>query len=90
MNITTNLKEVFNMKKAIVLLAKGFEEVEALTVVDVLRRGEIHCITCSINDYEEVVGTHNIHVKVDNLLGVVTAKRGFYTLSHIFTKHLYI
>lgn len=56
------------MKKAIVLLAKGFEEIEALTVVDVLRRGGIHCITCSINNEEEVVGAHGIHVKADKLL----------------------
>lgn len=56
------------MKKAIVLLAKGFEEVEALTVVDVLRRGGVHCITCSINGEEEVLGSHSIHVKANNLL----------------------
>lgn len=56
------------MKKAIVLLAKGFEEVEALTVVDVLRRGGVHCITCSIDHTEEVLGTHSIHVKANNLL----------------------
>ncbi len=55
------------MKKAIVLLAKGFEEVEALTVVDVLRRGGVHCITCSI-DEEEVLGSHSIHIKANNLL----------------------
>lgn len=56
------------MKKAIVLLAKGFEEVEALTVVDVLRRGGVHCITCSINGEEEVLGSHSIHVKANSLL----------------------
>lgn len=56
------------MKKAIVLLAKGFEEVEALTVVDVLRRGGVHCITCSIDGAEEVLGSHSIHVKANNLL----------------------
>lgn len=56
------------MKKAIVLLAKGFEEVEALTVVDVLRRGGIHCITCSINGEREVIGSHSIHVKANNSL----------------------
>ncbi|NMM61246.1 DJ-1/PfpI family protein [Clostridium sp. P21] len=56
------------MKKAIVLLAKGFEEVEALTVVDVLRRGGVHCITCSIDNEEEVLGSHSIHVKANNLL----------------------
>lgn len=56
------------MKKAIVLLAKGFEEVEALTVVDVLRRGGVHCITCSITEEEEVLGSHSIHVKANNLL----------------------
>lgn len=56
------------MRKAIVLLAKGFEEVEALTVVDVLRRGGVHCITCSINGEEEVLGSHSIHVKANNLI----------------------
>lgn len=56
------------MKKAIVLLGKGFEEVEALTVVDVLRRGGIHCITCSINGEDEVLGSHSIHVKANNIL----------------------
>lgn len=56
------------MKKAIVLLARGFEEVEALTCVDVLRRGGVHCITCSINSEDDVMGTHEIHVKANSLL----------------------
>lgn len=56
------------MKKAIVLLAKGFEEVEALTCVDVLRRGGVHCITCSINLDKDVMGCHEIHVKANSLL----------------------
>ncbi|OBR95043.1 MULTISPECIES: DJ-1 family glyoxalase III [Clostridium] len=56
------------MKKAIVLLARGFEEVEALTCVDVLRRGGVHCITCSINSEDDVMGTHEIHVKANGLL----------------------
>ncbi|MEY7998844.1 DJ-1 family glyoxalase III [Clostridium sp. Mt-5] len=56
------------MKKAIVLLARGFEEVEALTCVDVLRRGGIHCITCSINSDKDVAGCHEIHIKANSLL----------------------
>ncbi len=63
------------MKKAIVLLAKGFEEVEALTVVDVLRRGGVHCITCSIDAEEEVLGSHSIHVKANNLLEKVDVNK---------------
>ncbi|MGL5756859.1 MAG: DJ-1 family glyoxalase III [Paraclostridium sp.] len=52
------------MKKMLVLLADGFEEVEALTVVDVLRRVNVNCDMCSI-DSEYVKGAHNIEIKSD-------------------------
>ncbi len=55
------------MKKVAVLLANGFEEIEALTVVDVLRRAKITCDMISISD-EKVIGTHNIEVKADKIL----------------------
>ena len=44
------------MKKVLVLLADGFEEIEALSVVDVLRRANVDCKMCSI-DEEYVRGT---------------------------------
>ncbi|HBC97838.1 MAG TPA: DJ-1 family protein [Clostridium sp.] len=56
------------MKKAVVLLARGFEEVEALTCVDVLRRGGVHCVTCSISSDRDVASCHEVHVRADNLL----------------------
>ena len=52
------------MKKVLVLLADGFEEVEAISVVDVLRRANVDCKLCSIED-EYVRGTHNITIKSD-------------------------
>lgn len=52
------------MKKALILLAEGFEEIEALTVVDVLRRAEVTCDMCSLKG-EYVTGSHNITVKTD-------------------------
>lgn len=56
------------MKKVAVLLANGFEEIEALTVVDVLRRAKIECDMVSI-EKENVSGSHNIEVKADKLFG---------------------
>lgn len=38
------------MKKVAVLLADGFEEIEALTVVDILRRASVYVDTVSITD----------------------------------------
>ncbi len=50
----------------IVFLAQGFEEVEALTVVDYLRRVDnISVDTVSIEDGLQVVGAHQIEVKAD-------------------------
>lgn len=56
------------MKKTLILLAEGFEEVEALTVVDLLRRADIGCDMVSVGDTDEVIGSHGITVRTDKKL----------------------
>ena len=48
-----------------VFLADGFEEIEALATVDILRRSEVDVKTVSINETLEVCGTHGIKVLAD-------------------------
>lgn len=52
------------MSKIAVLLAEGFETIEALTVVDVLRRADVVCDTFSL-DGKEVTTSHKIKVIAD-------------------------
>lgn len=59
------------MKKVLVLLAEGFEEVEALTVVDYLKRKDMLCETCSITGEKMVVGAHKIRVEADKVLAEI-------------------
>lgn len=56
------------MKKSFLFLAEGFEETEALTTVDILRRGDMEVKTVSIKQDPEVKGAHGIVVKGDLLL----------------------
>ena len=49
-------------------LANGFEEIEALTPVDVLRRAGVDVKTVSIGDSINVLGAHGIEVKADMML----------------------
>ena len=56
------------MTKVALYLAEGFEEIEALTTVDILRRGEIEVDLVAVGGKIEVVGAHNITVKADILI----------------------
>ena len=59
------------MKKVCVLLADGFEEIEGLTVVDLLRRAKIYVDTISIMDDYIVHGAHGINVQTEDLFDEV-------------------
>lgn len=54
--------------KAYILLAYGFETIEALTPLDILRRCGIDAKTISINGSLEVVSSHGLKVEADQLL----------------------
>ncbi len=61
------------MKKALVFMANGFEEIEAITLVDILRRAEIHVDMCSIHEEREVTGSHGIRVRADLCLAELSS-----------------
>jgi len=52
-------------KRVLVPLAKGFEEIEAVTIIDVLRRAEIEVLVASLNDNMLVKGANGITVQAD-------------------------
>ena len=55
------------MKKVVVFLADGFEEVEGLTVVDLLRRAGAVVETVSVMGKMQIDGAHGIQVEADEL-----------------------
>lgn len=61
------------MKKVAVLLADGFEEIEAIATVDILRRGGITCHMVSLGG-DVVNGSHNIRITTDFLLKDVVTR----------------
>lgn len=52
------------MKKALVFLADGFEEAEAICPIDVMRRSGIKVVTAGING-KSVTSSHNVSVVAD-------------------------
>ena len=57
------------MKKVYVLLAEGFEVLEAIAPIDVMRRAGIKVVTLSLNKTLEVNSAQNVMVKADDMLG---------------------
>ncbi|MDC7290556.1 DJ-1/PfpI family protein [Blautia schinkii] len=55
------------MSKTYIFLADGFEEVEGLTAVDLLRRAGVTIETVSIKDSREIEGSHGIALLADRV-----------------------
>lgn len=53
--------------KALLFLTDGFEEIEALSTVDILRRADIDVQTVSLTSNNEVNGGHQVTVTADTL-----------------------
>lgn len=51
--------------KVLVPLAKGFEEIEAVSIIDVLRRAEIEVFVASLDDTALVKGANGISIQTD-------------------------
>ena len=69
------------MEKVFVFLADGFEEVEGLTVVDILRRAQIDTQMVSISGSRQITGAHGIGVTADSLFEETDLENGtFYVL----------
>lgn len=62
------------MKTSYIFLADGFEEIEALTVVDILRRAGMQVVSVAIADSSTVTGAHGIPVKADALIADLDIK----------------
>ena len=60
-----------------ILLADGVEEIELISVWDILRRAEINAVGFSITGNLDVVGGQKIGLKADELLNIEKIKNNF-------------
>lgn len=62
------------MPSVLVILADGFEELEAFAPVDLLRRGEVEVTVASLNDNRHATGRSGITAHADVALSAVLGK----------------
>ncbi|MDE7380558.1 MAG: DJ-1/PfpI family protein [Muribaculaceae bacterium] len=62
------------MKDSFLFLAEGFEEIEAISVIDILRRADIPVKTVSITGSYQVSGAHGIPVIADLLFESISVE----------------
>lgn len=53
------------MARVLVPLAKGFEDIEAVAVIDVLRRGGVEVVSAAIGDETDVLSAHGILMRAE-------------------------
>ncbi|MDO4692577.1 MAG: DJ-1/PfpI family protein [Porphyromonadaceae bacterium] len=62
-------------KNVYVFLAEGFEEIEAVTTIDLLRRAGLSTTTIAVGNSLEVSGAHHITLRADKPLDEVDLSR---------------
>jgi 4-methyl-5(b-hydroxyethyl)-thiazole monophosphate biosynthesis len=62
------------MKPNYLFLAPGFEEIEAVTIVDILRRAQLNVTTVSLSGDLSVSGSHHIILEADTLYSDIEIK----------------
>ncbi len=55
------------MAKVYEFLAQGFEDIEAIAPLDILRRGGVEVVTVSITNQREVVSAHGVTMLADKI-----------------------
>ena len=61
------------MSDVLIPLARGFEEIEAVTLIDLLRRADINVTTAALNGLT-VIGAHQVSVLADTTLDEVASR----------------
>lgn len=54
-----------NMKSVLVPFTKGFEEIELVSIVDILRRAGVRVVLASLDSHKRVLGAHHIVIEAD-------------------------
>ena len=60
--------------KVLVPLANGFEEIEAVTIIDILRRADIEVLVASLDEKALVKGANGIIIETDLMVKNISAK----------------
>ena len=54
--------------KGIILLASGFEDTEAITTIDILKRAGLEIDLCAVNNEKEITTQYNLKIKPELLI----------------------
>ncbi|TDO95513.1 DJ-1 family glyoxalase III [Marinomonas balearica] len=62
------------MSKVLVPIANGSEDIEAITIIDVLRRGDVEVKVASVHESKSIIAAHGIKIEADVLLEDVASE----------------
>jgi 4-methyl-5(b-hydroxyethyl)-thiazole monophosphate biosynthesis len=68
------------MPTALILLPDGFEEIEAITPIDLLRRAQVEIVTAATGDTFNVTGRSGICIQADTTLAAVGSPLPLYDM----------